>query len=139
VTEVDARDKPPEPLLEAIGNLSRFHREHEKFYSQAPLRQAVEVQAASRALKSLAGQWSKVGLTREAECTWVWVPDRTTQRLHSLAALARCFAAAERALAIAVSTAPCCFLMAAILSQYCFSAMALLMTEHRECTNGLTA
>lgn len=47
-----------EPLFEAISNLSRFHREHEKFYSQAPLRQAEEVQAASRAIKALAAQWS---------------------------------------------------------------------------------
>jgi hypothetical protein len=28
---------PSAPLLEAIDNLARFHREHEKFYSQAPL------------------------------------------------------------------------------------------------------
>jgi len=60
VTEVDAQNKPPDRLLEAIGNLARFHREHEKFYSQAPLRQAGEIQAISRALKSLAGQWSEV-------------------------------------------------------------------------------
>ena len=60
MTEVDAQNKPPDRLLEAIGNLARFHREHEKFYSQAPLRQAGEIQAISRALKSLAGQWSEV-------------------------------------------------------------------------------
>jgi hypothetical protein len=60
VTKVEAQGRPPEPLLEAIGNLARFHREHEKFYSQAPLRQAGEVQAVSRALKSLAGRWSEV-------------------------------------------------------------------------------
>ena len=53
-----APDAPPELLLQAIGNLSRFHREHEKFYSQAPLRQASDVQDASRALKALAGQWT---------------------------------------------------------------------------------
>jgi hypothetical protein len=56
----DASDTPRE-LLEAIGNLARFHHEHEKFYSQAPLRQAGDIQAISRALKSLAGQWSTVG------------------------------------------------------------------------------
>ncbi len=55
----DHRDVPPE-LLETIGNLSRFHREHEKFYSQAPLEQAREIQRASRALKALADQWSEV-------------------------------------------------------------------------------
>jgi hypothetical protein len=52
---------PPETLLEAIANLARFHRQHEQFYSQAPLRQAAEIQGASRALQALAGQWSKTG------------------------------------------------------------------------------
>ncbi|MGZ5341042.1 MAG: hypothetical protein ACXWED_06510 [Solirubrobacterales bacterium] len=52
------RDAPPE-LLEAIDNLARFHREHEEFYSQAPLGQASDLQAASRALKALAGQWAE--------------------------------------------------------------------------------
>ena len=51
---------PPDELLELIGNLAEFHREHEKFYSQAPLGQAVEVQAASRALKALASRWAEV-------------------------------------------------------------------------------
>ena len=51
-------DKPPPELLETIGNLAAFHREHEKFYSQAPLRQAIEAQAASRVLKALADRWS---------------------------------------------------------------------------------
>jgi hypothetical protein len=57
VSDDPAAGAPPPQLLEAIGNLSRFHREHEKFYSQAPLRQAVEIQAASRVLKALAAQW----------------------------------------------------------------------------------
>ena len=52
-------DVPP-PLLEMIGNLSEFHREHEKFYAQRPLRQALEVEAASRTLKALADRWSSV-------------------------------------------------------------------------------
>lgn len=55
----DRQAIPPPQLLEAIGKLTRFHREHEKFYSQAPLSQAVEIQAASRGLKALAGQWSE--------------------------------------------------------------------------------
>lgn len=50
-------DQPPRELLDAIANLARFHREHEKFYSQAPLVQASELQGSSRALKALAGQW----------------------------------------------------------------------------------
>ena len=53
----DREAAPPDQLLEMIGNLSRFHREHEKFYSQAPLAQASQMQAASRSLKALAAQW----------------------------------------------------------------------------------
>ncbi|MGA8219572.1 MAG: hypothetical protein WB771_13500 [Solirubrobacterales bacterium] len=52
------KDVPPQ-LLEAIENLSRFHHDHEQFYSQVPLQNAREIQAASRALKALAGQWRK--------------------------------------------------------------------------------
>ena len=48
---------PPPQLLETIRNLAEFHREHEKFYAQAPLRKAVEIQAASRVLKALADHW----------------------------------------------------------------------------------
>jgi hypothetical protein len=60
VAETSGSEKPPPQLLEAIGNLAEFHREHEKFYSQAPLQQAVEVQAASRVFKALADRWSAV-------------------------------------------------------------------------------
>ncbi|MGO4633794.1 hypothetical protein AB4225_23145 [Streptomyces sp. 2RAF24] len=45
---------PPESLLQLIENLARFHREHEEYYAQAPLRQAGDLQARSRALKALA-------------------------------------------------------------------------------------
>ena len=53
-------DAPPPQLLEMIGNLSQYHREHEKFYAQAPLRQALEIEGASRVLKALADRWSAV-------------------------------------------------------------------------------
>lgn len=56
---------PPPELLELIGNLARFHREHEKFYSQAPLGQAQEVQAVSRILLSLGARWSEVEPQRQ--------------------------------------------------------------------------
>lgn len=51
---------PPPQLLDTIANLAAFHREHEKFYSQAPLRTALAVQAASRMLKALADVWRSV-------------------------------------------------------------------------------
>ena len=53
-------NRVPPQLLEMIGNLSEFHREHDKFYAQAPLREAVEIEAASRVLKALADRWSSV-------------------------------------------------------------------------------
>ncbi|WP_329238982.1 hypothetical protein [Streptomyces canus] len=56
----EAQLTPPESLLQVIDNLSKFHREHEEYYSQAPLQQAGELQARSRALKSLADRWSVV-------------------------------------------------------------------------------
>jgi hypothetical protein len=52
-------EPPPAALLDTIENLARFHREHEKYYSQAPLRSAADLQAISRTLKALAGHWSE--------------------------------------------------------------------------------
>lgn len=46
-----------DPLLQAVANLSRYHREHEKFYAESPLHDAVALQRASRALKALAERW----------------------------------------------------------------------------------
>ncbi|MCE3246243.1 MAG: hypothetical protein K0R41_68 [Geminicoccaceae bacterium] len=69
-------DGPPPQLLEMIGNLSEFHREHEKFYAQAPLRQAVEVEAASRVLKALADRWSSVSpVDRPVTAPFAGAPD----------------------------------------------------------------
>ena len=51
-----------DPVLDAIENLSRFHREHEKFYAQQPREQAVELQRHSRALCALADRWSTVSV-----------------------------------------------------------------------------
>lgn len=49
-----------DPLIESALNLSRFHREHEKYYSQAPLEDAVGLQRTSQALMALAERWSRV-------------------------------------------------------------------------------
>ncbi|MFF5764011.1 hypothetical protein ACFY8F_15950 [Streptomyces tanashiensis] len=62
MAEDKAQLSPPESLLQLIDNLARFHREHEEYYSQAPLRQAGELQARSRALKALADRWSVTGV-----------------------------------------------------------------------------
>lgn len=47
-------------FLAAVENLSRFHREHEKFYAQSPRAEAVVVQRHARTLCSLADHWSTV-------------------------------------------------------------------------------
>jgi hypothetical protein len=48
-------DSPVEnPLLEAVLNLARFHREHEKFYAAAPRELAVTLQRHARTLHALA-------------------------------------------------------------------------------------
>jgi hypothetical protein len=46
------------PLLQAMLNLTAFHREHEKFYSASPREQAVTLQRHSRTLHALADRWS---------------------------------------------------------------------------------
>lgn len=53
-----------DPLLDAIENLSRFHREHEEFYAQRPREQAVGLQRHARALSALADRWTVVTATR---------------------------------------------------------------------------
>jgi len=47
-------------FLNIISNLSKYHREHEKFYGQSPLETAIKIQDASKTLKTLADKWSKV-------------------------------------------------------------------------------
>jgi hypothetical protein len=46
--------------FETVLNLSRYHREHEKFYAQRPLESAIELQRASRTLKTFADRWTSV-------------------------------------------------------------------------------
>jgi hypothetical protein len=41
-------------LLTVIRNLSQYHREHEKYYSEAPLADAIALQRAARTLIALA-------------------------------------------------------------------------------------
>jgi hypothetical protein len=48
------------PLLDAALNLSRFHREHEKFYASFPRERAVALQRHARTLHALADRWSRV-------------------------------------------------------------------------------
>jgi hypothetical protein len=46
------------PLLIAVLNLSKYHRDHEKFYSTSPREQAIVLQRHARTLQALADRWS---------------------------------------------------------------------------------
>jgi hypothetical protein len=46
------------PLLDAALNLSRYHREHEKFYASSPRERAVTLQRHARTLHALADRWT---------------------------------------------------------------------------------
>lgn len=46
------------PVLKAVLNLSRFHREHEKCHAQEPHAQPVTLQRHARALQALADRSS---------------------------------------------------------------------------------
>jgi hypothetical protein len=71
------------PLLDAIMNLARFHREHEKFYASAPREQAVELQRHARTLQALADRWSIV----TPEHSTPFSPYEGTEDLNDLTAI----------------------------------------------------
>ena len=52
-------------LLAVVKNLSQYHREHEKYYSEAPLTDAISLQRAARTLIALAERWTSVEPTAE--------------------------------------------------------------------------
>ena len=47
-----------DPLLSMVLNLAQYRREHEKFYAESPLHDAITLQRDSRALKALAERWT---------------------------------------------------------------------------------
>ena len=48
-------------VLAVAANLSRYHREHEKYYSEAPLADAIALQRTARTLIALAERWATAG------------------------------------------------------------------------------
>lgn len=48
---------PSGAMLDTMLNLTQYHREHELFYSRAPLEDALRLQTMSRALKAAAMRW----------------------------------------------------------------------------------
>jgi hypothetical protein len=56
------RQHPPgassDGLLAVAANLSQYHREHENYYSEAPLADAIAPQRTARTLIALAERWA---------------------------------------------------------------------------------
>jgi hypothetical protein len=68
-------------LLAVAANLSRYHREHEKYYSEAPLTAAVSLQRAARTLIALAERWTSSEATAEpAPSPFAGAPDLNDDR-----------------------------------------------------------
>jgi hypothetical protein len=51
------------PMLDAVLNLSRYHRQHEEFYASAPRELALVLQRHARTLTALADRWSTVDVS----------------------------------------------------------------------------
>lgn len=71
-----------DPLLAAVLNLARFHREHEQFYATHPREQAVVLQRHSRTFKALADRW----MNATADAEQVHVPYAGSEDLNAAVA-----------------------------------------------------
>jgi hypothetical protein len=70
-----------DPFMEAVENLSRYHREHEKHYSAEPLETALRLQRFSRTLKALAERWQTAEPTEHpAPSPFAGAPDLNDER-----------------------------------------------------------
>jgi hypothetical protein len=68
-------------LLAVAANLSRYHREHEKYYSQAPLADAIALQRTARTLIALAERWTTTRpATAPAASPFAGTPDLNDDR-----------------------------------------------------------
>jgi hypothetical protein len=68
-------------LLAVVKNLSRYHREHEKYYSEAPLADAVALRRAARTLIALAERWTSAEPVAEpAASPFAGAPDLNDDR-----------------------------------------------------------
>ena len=68
-------------LLAVAANLSQYHREHEKYYSQAPLADAITLQRTARTLIALAERWATAEPAAEpAASPFAGTPDLNDDR-----------------------------------------------------------
>jgi hypothetical protein len=68
-------------LLAVVKNLSHYHREHEKYYSEAPLADAISLQRTARTLIALAERWTCVEpATATAASPYAGAPDLNDDR-----------------------------------------------------------
>jgi hypothetical protein len=68
-------------LLAVAENLSRYHREHEKYYSEAALADAVSLQRTARTLLALAERWARAEPAAEpAPSPYAGTPDLNDDR-----------------------------------------------------------
>ena len=74
-------DTGSDGLLAAARNLARFHREHEKYYAEAPLTDAISLHRAARTLLALAERWTSVEPASEpAPTPFAGTPDLNDDR-----------------------------------------------------------
>jgi hypothetical protein len=68
-------------LLAVVKNLSHYHRQHEKYYSEAPLADALSLQRTGRTLTALAERWSSATPGAEpAASPYAGAPDLNDDR-----------------------------------------------------------
>jgi hypothetical protein len=68
-------------LLAVAANLSRYHREHEKYYSEAPLNDAIALQRTALTLIALAERWTAAEpATAPAASPFAGAPDLNDDR-----------------------------------------------------------
>jgi len=68
-------------LLTVVANLSQYHREHEKYYSEAPLADAITLQRSARTLMALAERWATVEPTTDpVRSPFAGAPDLNDER-----------------------------------------------------------
>jgi hypothetical protein len=76
-----ARIEGSDGLLAVAANLSRYHREHEKYYSEAPLADAIALQRTARTLIALAERWTATEPVRiPAASPFAGTPDLNDDR-----------------------------------------------------------